>query len=375
MSDPPPLRVLHLEGGRELLGGGRQVAHLVAGLARRGMENIVICPRGSRLAEAVAGIAQIEPLPLRGDLDLATVWHVARFARQYRPDIVHVHSRRGVQWLGGIAARWNDFPVLYSRRTDAPEQPSVGRLKYALYDRVIAISSCIARQLRQVGVPESKLRLVLSGVDPPPLVAATRDELCREFDLPPDAIVIGSIGQLIRRKGHAVLLQAVAAIRPRFPRLHVLVFGRGPLEGQLRRQLAALDLQPVVQLVGFRSNVRHYLPAFDLVVHPALAEGLGVALLEAAAAGVPIVASATGGIVDLVKHEETGLLVQPGDAADLAAAIERMLLDPHLRSQCSNAARQLIARQFTHEQMVTGNLAVYHEVLSERGASRRRRAA
>jgi glycosyltransferase involved in cell wall biosynthesis len=370
MTDLPSLRVLHLEGGRELLGGGRQVAHLVAGLARQGIENIVICPRGSRLAEAVAGIARIEPLPLRGDLDLTTAWHVARIARQYRPDIVHAHSRRGVQWFGGIAARWSDFPVVYSRRTDAPEQPSVGRLKYALYDRVIAISSCIAGQLRQIGVPESKLRLVLSGVDPPPQAAASRDELCREFDLPPDAIILGSIGQLIQRKAHSVLLNAVAAIRPRFPKLHVLIFGRGPLENQLRRELVALDLQSVVQLVGFRPDVRHYLPALDLVVHPALAEGLGVALLEAAAAGVPIVASATGGIVDLVKHEETGLLVQPGDAADLAAAIARMLLDRQLRTNCISAARQLIARQFTHDQMVAGNLAVYRELLAERAARR-----
>lgn len=353
-----------------MLGGGRQVAHLVTGLARQGIENIVICPRGSRLAEAVARIAQIEPLPLRGDLDLATAWHVARIARQYRPDVVHVHSRRGVQWLGGLAARWSNFPVLYSRRTDAPEHSSVARLKYALYDRVIAISSCIAGQLRQVGVPENKLRLVLSGVDPPPQVVASRDELSREFNVPPEATVIGSIGQLIRRKGHAVLLNAVAAIRPRFPMLQVLIFGRGPLESQLQRQLLALDLESVVQLVGFRPNVRHYLPALDLVVHPALAEGLGVSLLEAAAAGVPIVASATGGIVDLVKHEETGLLVQPGNPAELAEAVERMLLGPQLRIQCSNAARQLIARQFTHEQMVAGNLSVYREVLTERAGNR-----
>jgi glycosyltransferase involved in cell wall biosynthesis len=367
-----PLRVLHLEGGRELLGGGRQVAHLVTGLAQQGVENVVVCPRGSRLAQALAEIAtSVETLPMRGDLDLATAWHVAHIARRYQPDLVHVHSRRSVQWLGGLAARAGHLPVIYSRRTDAPERRSIGQLKYALYDRVIAISSCIAEQLRQVGVPPTKLRLVFSGVDAPPLAPASRAELCREFKLPADALVIGSIGQLIRRKGHAVLLEAVAELRPRIPNIHVLIFGRGELEAPLRRLARALDLAAVVQLVGFRPDVRRFLPEMDLVVHPALAEGLGVALLETAAAGVPMVASATGGIPDLVKHEETGLLVEPGNIDALATAIERMLTDADLRKACTSGAGELLAGKFTREQMVAGNLAVYREVLAERATSRR----
>lgn len=367
-----PLRVLHLEGGRELLGGGRQVAHLVTGLEQQRIENIVVCPQGSRLAAVLAGTAtSVETTPMRGDLDLTTAWHVARIARRHRPDLVHVHSRRGVQWLGGLAARWGAFPVVYSRRTDAPERASVGQLKYALYDRVIAISSCIVEQLRAVGVPEHKLRLVLSGVDDPPASPASRQELCQEFSLPADTIVIASIGQLIRRKGHTLLLEAIAKLRSRFPLLRVLFFGRGPLEAALRRQAQALDIDAYVKFVGFRPNVRRFLPALDLVVHPALAEGLGVALLEAATAGVPVVASATGGITDLVRHEETGLLVEAGNTAELAMAIERMLTDVGLRRRCAEGGKHLIARQFTREQMVAGNLAVYREVLAERAMRRR----
>jgi glycosyltransferase involved in cell wall biosynthesis len=280
-----------------------------------------------------------------------------------------------VQWLGPLAARWRRLPIVYSRRTDAPEYAVVGRAKYALYDRVIAISSCIHRQLSRVGVPATKLRLVHSGVDPAPAECADRASLCREFALEADAFIVGCVGLFIQRKGHAVLLEAMQQLRDRHPRLRLVLFGSGPLEGDLRRRVAAAGLAPLVRFAGFRPDVRRLLPALDLVVHPALAEGLGVALLEAAVAGVPIVATRAGGIPDLVRHEETGLLVKPGSASQLAAAISRVLDDAVLRRRLGAAAQQLALSQFTRDSMAQGNLAIYREVLAERAARQSTQAA
>ena len=365
----PPLRVLHLEAGRQILGGARQVVQLVTGLAQAGVENLVVCPRGSRLIEAVNGVAtRILPVPMRGDLDLTTAWHTIRIAARERPDIVHVHSRRAVQWLGGLAARWRHLPVVYSRRCDDPEFALVARPKYAMYDRVIAISSCIHEQLASVGVPPSKLRLVHSGVDPAPADCADRAALCRQFDLAADAFILASIGVFIQRKGHPLILEALSILRERYPQVRLILFGSGPLDAELRSQAAELNLVETVRFAGFRPDVRRWLPGLDLVVHPALAEGLGVALLEAAAAGVPIVAARSGGIPDLVKHEQTGLLVEPGNVFALAAAIARMIDDPALRKRSSAAAFELVEHQFTRDRMAQGNLAIYREVLAERVA-------
>jgi glycosyltransferase involved in cell wall biosynthesis len=161
-----------------------------------------------------------------------------------------------------------------------------------------------------------------------------------------------------------VLLDALERLRDQFPHLRVLLFGDGPLQGDVARKLAAKGLSRIVRLLGFRDDIPRILPVLDLVVHPAYREGLGVALIQAAAAGVPIVACRAGGIPDIVRHEENGLLVEPGNVAGLAAAIQQLLADEPLRRRLGDAGRDLVARQFTYDRMVAGNLAVYRELLA-----------
>ena len=370
-----PLRVLHLESGRMVLGGARQVVDLVHGLGAAGGENWVACPPGSRLVELLPERAtRVISAPMRGDFDVTTAWHVARIIRSHSPDLIHVHSRRCLQWLGGLAARSQRVPVVYTRRNPSAELPWVARTKYAMYDRVIAISTCIFEQLARLGVPRAKLRLVPSGVDLPP-APPSRQALRSELGLDDEALVLGSIGQFSRRKQQAQVIEAARQLRDRYPQLKLLLFGVGPMESSLQRHVATSGLKGVVRFAGFRADVRRLLPALDVVVHPATGEGLGVALLEAAAAGVPIVAARDGGIPDIVRHELNGLLVEPGQVAGLAAAISKLLDDSGLRCTYGAAGRALVARHFTCEQMVAGNLAVYQEVLAQRTASDRRQAA
>jgi glycosyltransferase involved in cell wall biosynthesis len=256
-----------------------------------------------------------------------------------------------------------------SRRVDTPESRLICAVKYRLYDRVIAISECIERVLRAGGVPADKLRCIHSGVDPTPYQQpADRGWVCREFGLTEGDQLVGLVAQLIPRKGHVVLLQALTTLVAEFPHLRVIFFGRGPLEASLRDEITQRGLQQHVQLAGFRTDLPRIVPALDLVVHPALAEGLGVALIQAAAAGVPIVGARAGGIPEIVRHEENGLLVEPGDAAGLADAICRLLSDEPLRRQLGDAGRELVARQFTFDRMVAGNLEVYRELLEPRAS-------
>jgi glycosyltransferase involved in cell wall biosynthesis len=369
------LRVLHLESGRLVLGGARQVVNLVQGLRAAGVENTIVCPQGSRLIHALPdGTARVHSAPMRSDFDLTTAWHVAGVIRRHAPHVIHVHSRRCLQWLGGLAARSQRVPVVYTRRNPATELPWVARAKYAIYERVIAISACIFEQLVRLGVPAEKLRLVPSGVDLPPPVD-DRLGLRRELGLDDDSLVLGSVGQFTRRKRQSEVIEAAQHLLPRYPTLKLILFGSGKLEAALKRQVAAAGLKGVARFAGFRTDVRRLLPALDVVLHPALGEGLGVALLEAAAAGVPIVAARDGGIPDIVRHEINGLLVEPGQVAGLAAAVSKLLDDAELRRRFGAAGRELVARHFTCGQMVAGNLAVYREVLAEHAHRASRRAA
>ena len=359
------MKILHIEGGRHLYGGAQQVVYLLEGLTARGIENVLACRPHSEIGRAAHPYAEVRCVPIGGDLDLMLIGRLHRLIRLIRPDLVHLHSRIGADVLGGIAARLARVPVVHSRRQDNPEPPWMVALKYRLHDRVIAISEGIAKILLEEGLPAEKLRCVRSAVDPRPFQRPPDKAWFRaEFGLSEDSRVIGVVAQLIERKGHRVLLEALPGLVEHFPALKVLMFGRGPREADLRERIARFGLGERVRLVGFRHDLPRILPCLDLVVHPALMEGLGISLLQAASAGVPIVASRVGGIPEAVRDGGNGLLVPPGDSEALGRAIRRVLSDPGLAAELGAAGRLWVSREFSVDGMVEGNLEVYRELLA-----------
>ncbi len=217
------------------------------------------------------------------------------------------------------------------------------------------------------GAPASRVVTVRSAVDAAAFDRPCAPEWFRDtFRLGEQALALGVVAQLIPRKGHRYLLDVLPGLLGRFPALQVLFFGRGPLEAELRARAAAPELAGRVQLAGFRDDIERILPCLDLVVHPAEIEGLGVALLQAAAAGVPVVATRAGGIPEVVRDGENGLLFDVGDRTALATAVARLLGDEALRRQMGAQGRALVRGEFSVDAMVEGNLAVYRRV---RGAS------
>lgn len=358
------MKVLHVETGRHLYGGALQVFFLLRGLRDQG-EHVLVCPPGSAIAAAMAEIGgRVIEVPAGGDADLGFLWRLRRLIRRERPDLIHLHSRRGADLLGGLAGRLGGVPVVLSRRVDNPEPRAWVALKYRLYDRVITISDGIRAVLRAEGVPEAKLRCVHSAVDTGRYrPGGDRDWLRREFSLAEDALAVGMLAQFIERKGHRVLLEALPAIVEHQPRARFLLFGQGPLWEEIAAEVRRRGLEPWVQMPGFRGDLERILPALDLVVHPAYLEGLGVALLQAAACAVPIVAGRAGGIPEIVGHGDNGWLIEPGDAANLARHCIDLLADPERRRRFGAAGRVRAQQRFSIDAMVAGNLAVYREVL------------
>jgi glycosyltransferase involved in cell wall biosynthesis len=365
------MRIVHIEAGRHLYGGAAQVRYLIDGLAAAKVDNILVCARGGALA-AAAPAGGIVTLPIGGDLDVRVLGRFVRVLRRMKPDLVHVHSRRGADVYGGIAAALAAVPAVLTRRVDAEELPFFARLKYRPYRAIVALSRAIETQLAErVGVARARLARIPSAVDSNryrPDTAA-RGRLLRAFDLPDDALIVGIVAQLIERKGHGLLFAQLPELLASHRNVRVVCFGRGPLEAHLQRELARLQLGSHVQLAGFRDDLPQLLPGLDVLVHPAAREGLGVALLEAASAGVPVVACAAGGVVDVIEAGRTGLLVGCHDGPGLRKALERLLGAPAQRRRFGAAGRARVEERFSVAALVGAHLALYDRVANERGVA------
>ena len=358
------MKILHVEAGKHLYGGARQVLYIVEGLAARGVTNLLACPAGSEMARQQPAGTRVVAMKMGGDGDIGMVLRLASLIRAEKPDLVHLHSRRGADTWGGLAARLAGVPCVLSRRVDNPESRLAVALKYRLYDHVITISEGIRQVLLSEGLAADKVSCVRSAVDATPYLAPVdRAAFCAEFGLPADALVAGVVAQLIPRKGHRYLLAALPALLARHPRLQVLIFGQGPLEAELRAEVEAAGLAGAVRFTGFRHDLPRWLGGLDLLVHPADMEGLGVSLLQASAAAVPIVTSRAGGLPEAVQDGVTGILCPPGDVAALTAAIDRLAGDAALRARYGAAGRARILAEFSIDAMVDGNLRVYRQVL------------
>jgi glycosyltransferase involved in cell wall biosynthesis len=359
------MKILHVETGRHLYGGPQQVIYLARALRDMGHDNLIVCPPGSGIDNAAreAGIP-VRNLFCAGDLDLPFAYRLTQFIGQTKPDIVHCHSRRGADVLGGLAASFADVPAVVSRRVDNTEMRLVAALRYRPFRKVIAISEAIASELRERGVEEERLAIIRSAVDVTRFqqggdCVAFRDE----YGVPDGALLIAAAGQLIPRKGHRYLLQAAAELAADHGEFRVLIFGEGYLRNQLQAQVEALGIADAVTLAGFREDLDDYVGCFDVFVHPALAEGLGVAALKAAAAGVPVVGFEAGGLREAVVHDETGILVPSEDAGALRKAIARLLADVHLRARLGEAGKKRMQNDFSIATMAEKHVALYESVI------------
>jgi glycosyltransferase involved in cell wall biosynthesis len=337
------MKVLHVETGRHLYGGALQVQYLLEGLAARGVENILACPRGSEIASAARPFSVVAEAPMGGEVDPRLFFHLSRLIRCHRPDIIHVHSRRGADLWGPLAARLHGVKAVLTRRVDNPEPSWLARIKYRPYEWVVTISEGIRRVLLQEGVPEKRTICIHSAVDIRRFKQARNLGWFRsEFCLEKDEKTVGVIAQLIARKGHRHLIEAAPTLLANFPGLRFLFFGQGPLEEELGQLCQKTGIADKVLFAGFRKDLDRILPCLDLVVHPATMEGLGVSLLQAAAAGVPMVAARAGGIPEIVRDGLNGYLVEPGKSSLLIEPILDLLGDPEKARTMGQAGEEIV---------------------------------
>jgi len=337
---------------------------LSEGLLAHGVQSTLVCPPASEISTAAHPDVKVHTMDMAGDLDAAFAYRFSKFLKDSQPDLVHVHSRRGADLWGGLGAKWAKVPAVLSRRVDNPEAALLGAMKYGRYEKIIAISSSVIDELQKTRVPSEKLRLVHSAVDAERCQPTwSRQQFRDAFGLNENNLVIACVAQFIPRKGHACLLQAWAEVVSAVPKARLLLFGRGPEQEKMQQQMRDSVHGASVHFAGFRADLRDFLGHVDLLVHPAEREGLGVVLLEAQAAGVPVIASRAGGMIEAVADNTSGMLVEPANAGLLGKSMIRLLRDDALRRQYGEGGRKHVADFFSLAGMVSGNLDVYKEVL------------
>ena len=355
------MRILHVDPERGWGGGEVQVLALLRELAARGHQSTLAADPAGRLAPAAAALGiPVRPLRIANHLDVLAGLRLRRLVPGH--DVVHFHTARAhalAPLCGGRGAR-----RVVTRRMDYV--PAGGPWARWLYNRavdvVIAISEGVRAALLRGGVRPERVCVVPSGVDLERLAASSdaRPRMRSAWEVGPEDVVVLVPGALERRKGHAVLLDAatrLTASGERLPRLRYVFCGEGMERAALVH--AAAPLGSAVRFEGFRADIGACLAAADVVALPSLNEGLGVAALEGAAAARPVVASRVGGLVEAVADGETGLLVAPGDAAALAAALARLAGDAPLRARLGAAGRARVVARFSLARMAEGTLACY----------------
>lgn len=365
------MRVLHLEFGRHLYGGALQVAYLLRGLAEHPeIQNEVVVPPETPLPGAVPAreAVRFHRIPMAGELDLRLMWRLRKVARATRPDLIHIHSRRGADFWGVLLARWTRVPYIVTRRVVYPEAGWLIRWRMGRAAAVVGISGRVCEMMLEAGIPEARTSCILSTVDTDVYrPAGDREWFDAEVGLAPGDLAVGMIGQLIAGKGHRVLFEAIPAILEACPKSVFLLFGKGHLAQTLQAQVAREPWRGRVRFMGFRTDMARVIPNLDLVLHPAFMEGLGVSLLQAAACAVPIVGSRAGGIPEIVKDGANGYLIEPGDSTALARYAIRLLSDAALRGTMGAKGRVLAEERFSIARMAADYAALYTRCVENAG--------
>jgi glycosyltransferase involved in cell wall biosynthesis len=368
MTEGERLCIAHVDAERGFSGGELQVFLLMSGLRELGHRNVLLCPPGS-LGAGEAGRLGIEchTVRMRNAFDATSILSLRRWLVRSGADLAHLHTSRAT-WLGGLAARAARVPAITTCRMERKFKRG-WRMRFiyeSLVRQVVAISPDIAASLAAAGVPKDRCRVVRSAVDPAMLApSGAREQVRAQLGVEPDDRVLLTLAALIPRKALDVLLDALALLAEEGRRPWLWIAGDGPQRGELEAQTIRLGLQEQVCFLGRRADVGDLLAACDVFVLPSHREGLGVAALEAMAAGRPVVATAVGGLQEAVVDGRTGLLVPPADAPALADALGRLLHDDSLREGLGAAGPGRIVEGYLPEQMVAAYEEVYRSVVTQ----------
>ena len=342
------LHIMHVNLAKGFRGGERQTELLIKELATHGLKQYLVCRDNSPLREHLKAVSNLEFITANHQL-------MGHFATHQKIDMIHAHEAKAVHWAW-IENRFRGTPYILTRRVPQPvKQNLFNRLCYKHASQAVAISSPIARYLS--GLQLVAVTTIPSALAHLPHQPDVSKEIKKQY---PDKFLIGHAGALVdKHKGQREIIKAAALLEAQAPNIHFIMLGDGADAEQLREESKHLSN---IEWLGFKKNPGDYFAALDLFVFPSRNEGLGSTLLDVMDFQVPIIASDVDGIPDIVKHEQTGILIPVNNADALAEAILRLFNNQPLRESLAVTAKERLA-DFTPAAMGMRYLALYRSLL------------
>ena len=392
------VRSLHVIGNLEVGGAQEVVRSLAPALAALGCTTAVVALRDGPMRAPLeqAGIRvrviQGRSRSMLGDpRGIGELWRirndVARTATELGADVIQTHLLRSLDFLMLTIARRSRLAVVWTfhnARLDLrPDQAPGGarllgmkrRAYRALYHylsrrsgAMVAVSSEVAAAIRRdLRPPRDRLVVIPNGVDVSryPSPEGARATLRASLGVGPHELLITCVAKLYEQKGHRHLLEAFAETVAADERVRLAVVGDGPLRQEIAARIQELGIAPHVLLLGQRTDIADVLTASDVFVLPSLWEGLPMALLEAMAAGLPVIASRVSGTEEVLLDQDAGVLVEPGEVAPLARAMTLLAADAAARERLGEAARRRVVDAYSVEAQARAHLELYRRVTGQ----------
>jgi glycosyltransferase involved in cell wall biosynthesis len=366
-----PYRILHLVHGLDVGGLERVVTRLVLGLDRNRFQARVCCfdERGPLADELAQAGIDVLFLPRRPGVDYRYSFRLAQLFRRQRINLVHLHNDEAFLYGVPAAMLARTTGIVYTehgRVLPASRRRTFAHRRLARFPvHTVPVSGVLREQLlRFEHFRPRAMTVIPNGVPEPPAPNQDSRQRARaEMGASKETILLGTVGRLAEVKDHLGLIRAMAQLVRTHPQARLAIVGGGPLYEGLHREVARLGLQPFVTLVGERSNVATYLHAFDVFLLSSKSEGMPLALLEALAAGKPVVAMNVGGVGEVLRDGVEGYLVEPGNYADFLTRVRRLIDHPQERDLVGESARDTFLARFHVDRMIASYTNLYEQLL------------
>jgi glycosyltransferase involved in cell wall biosynthesis len=308
-------------------------------------------------------------IPCSGRLDVKAVKALKRIIADRQIDILHSHGYKSDFYalilknicrrpLALFATNHNWIGLTINEKV----YQAIDALALRRFARIVAVSEQVKRDMTVRSIPPSRIEVIGNGIDPEdPDLRGDRAAARQGLGLNDDDLVIGNVARLTAEKDHARLIEAVATLRPDVPNIRLIIVGDGPERAALEELARQKHLGDAARFTGNTDNARRCYAAFDMFALPSLNEGLPMVLLEAMAAGVPVIASSVGAVPRVVQHGKNGLLISPGDTAQLVQAMRRLAADPTLRAELSRQGAETVRNDFSSHAMVRRYWEIYED--------------
>lgn len=362
------MKVLHITSPKTWRGGEQQLIYLAEELKGLGIEQVILCPFNSAVHKYCLKHHFPHVTYFKGfSANPMVAFRVSHVCGREGVDLIHVHDSHAHNFavLSAVLTN-NSAPIIVSRRVDfAIQGTSMSLFKYNHPNirKIVCVSQAIRDIMADSIEDAEKLTVVHSGIDLGRFEGIKVGRSLREeFGVPDDHALVGNVAALAPHKDYPTFIRTAKRLIEQGERIRFVAIGEGPERKEVEGLIEAAGMEDHIHLTGFRDQIPALLKELDLFLITSKTEGLGTSILDALASRVPVVATKAGGIVEIVKHEQTGLLCEVDDDQCLADAVVRMLRDPSLQDSCKAGGWEVV-QGFSKHITAKKTLAIYEEVL------------